>query len=55
MSVLRIAAGVLALEGVAEFYGSAHWHFLIRRLVGVVAGDAGRPRMPEDWGEWYNS
>lgn len=52
---LRIAAWVLALEGVAEFFANTHWHFLLRRLVGAVTGDAGRPRLPEDWWEWYNS
>lgn len=54
--LLRIAAWVLLLEGVAEFYGSAHWHFLLRRLVALLTGgDPGRPRLPEDWAEWYNS
>lgn len=55
MYALRIAAWVLALEGVAEFFANTHWHFLLRRLVGAVTGDAGRPRLPEDWWEWYNS
>ena len=52
---LRILAWVLALEGVAEFFGTVHWHFLLRRLLRAVTGDVGRVRAPEDWAEWYNS
>lgn len=51
--LLRIAAWVLLLEAVTEFYGSAHWHFLLRRLVAFPAGgDSGRPWLPDEWGEW---
>jgi hypothetical protein len=54
--VLRFVAWVLALEGVAEFFGDRHSHAIFRRLVALFLGrDPASPRLPDNWEEWYYS
>jgi len=54
--IVRTVAWVMALEGVAEFLSDGHWHTLLRRLLYLfVERDPSKPRLPDNWEEWYNS
>jgi len=54
--ILKIVGWALALEGIAEFYSSAHWHTLLRRLIYLFLDrDPAKPTLPDNWEEWYNS
>jgi hypothetical protein len=54
--IVRTVAWVMALEGVAEFLSDYHWHTLLRWLVDLaVERDPSKPRLPDNWAEWYNS
>lgn len=54
--VVRTAAWVAALDGVAEFFTNQHHHAVIRRLILLFLDrDPARPRAPDSWEEWYNS
>lgn len=54
--IVQAFAWLLALEGVADFFSDRHYHNLFRRLLLLfVDRDPARPRVPDNWEEWYNS
>lgn len=54
--IVQTVGWVFALEGVAEFFSDRHYHNVFRRfLLLFLDRDPSKPRMPEDWEEWYNS
>lgn len=53
---MQTVAWVLALDGVAEFFSDRHYHNLFRRIILLfVDRDPAKPRVPDNWEEWYYS
>lgn len=54
--VMQTVGWVLALEGVAEFFSDRHYHNMFRRLLLLFLDhDPAKPRVPDNWEEWYYS
>lgn len=55
-TIMQTIGWVLALEGVAEFFSERHYHNTFRRLILIFLDhDPAKPRIPDDWEEWYYS
>lgn len=54
--IMQTVGWVLALEGVAEFFSDRHYHNMFRRvLLLFLDHDPAKPRVPDNWEEWYYS
>lgn len=54
--IMQTVGWVLALEGVAEFFSDRHYHNMFRRILLLFLDhDPAKPRVPDNWEEWYNS
>lgn len=54
--ILQTVGFIIALDGVAEYFSDRHYHNLFRRfLLLFVSRDPNEPKLPDDWGEWFNS
>lgn len=54
--IMQTVGWIMALEGVAEFFTERHYETVIRSLIAFFLGsDPAKPKLPDDWGEWYNS
>lgn len=55
-TIVQTVGWIMALEGVAEFFSEHHYQFALRGLIALFVGrDPARPKLPDDWAEWYNS
>lgn len=53
---MQTVGWVLALEGVAEFFSDRHYHNMFRRILLLFLDhDPAKPRVPDNWEEWYYS
>lgn len=54
--ILQTIGWVLALEGVADFFSDRHYHNTFRRILLLFLDrDPAKPRVPDNWEEWYYS
>lgn len=54
--IMQTIGWVLALDGVAEFFSDRHYHNMFRRILLIfVDHDPAKPRVPDNWEEWYYS
>lgn len=54
--IMQTVGWVLALEGVAEFFSDRHYHNMFRRILLLFLDhDPAKPRVPDNWEEWYYS
>lgn len=56
--IIQTVAWVVALEGVAEFFSERHYHNIFRRILLLFLDhdhDPAKPRVPDNWEEWYYS
>jgi len=54
--IVQTFGWIMALEGVAEFFSEHHYQSALRGILVLCFGrDPARPRLPDDWAEWYNS
>lgn len=54
--IMQTLGWVLALEGVAEFFSDRHYHNMFRRILLLFLDhDPAKPRVPDNWEEWYYS
>jgi hypothetical protein len=59
--ILQTVGFIIALDGVAEFFSSRHYHHLLRQCILLcyyfvgLERDPAQPSLPESWEEWYNS
>lgn len=56
--IIQTVAWVIALEGVAEFFSERHYHHIFRRILLLLLDrdhDPAKPRVPDNWEEWYYS
>jgi hypothetical protein len=54
--IVQTFGWVMALEGVAEYFSERNYESLMRRLLAFALGcDPAKPKLPDNWEEWYYS
>jgi hypothetical protein len=54
--IVQTLGWIMALEGVAEYLSERNYESLLRRLLALVLGcDPAKPKLPDNWEEWYYS
>lgn len=52
--IVQTVGWIMALEGVAEYFSERHYESLFRHLLVLALGcDPAKPRLPDNWEEWY--